>query len=302
MTPLQQLISENNFTFVHPGITDNNFPLVEFSETDFKVFHFDRFISSEDAIIKMGKEGYRAANIYELLTWNKTNKDSGYFVALGSFLRPLDGRSVPCLSLGGGRGLDMPRWGGDWNGIYRFLAVKKYPDNTQPENKTNNIIKNMIYSYAELKGKIKVGDTVRAVAGKPNSCGKLNDGGSNTAEITKVTDDLFYINDCFHFYYESSFLEILVEPADEPSERIVTWENLQKGDEILDGNGKSRTILARIEDLVSLSCYGSDHHYNWCSIQQLRDNGYKIKTDKPKRKVTLAEIAEKFGEEVEIVE
>lgn len=161
----------------------------------------------------------------------------------------------------------------------------------------------MIYSYAELKDKIKVGDTVRAVAGKPNSCCKLNDGGSNTAEITKITDDLFYINDCWHYYYESSFLEILVEPTEEPTERIVTWENLQKGDVILDDDGCTCAVLARIEDLVAISsATNKTTHFGWYSIEQLKDAGYKPEPLKQKRKVTLAEIAEKFGEEVEVVE
>lgn len=302
MTPLQQLIADNNLSYVYSGIMDENFPLVEFSETDLKVFHFYRFISSEEAIIEMEKEGYRAANIYELLTWNKTNEEDRFFVALGSFIQRSDVRDVPCLDLSDERMLDLFSWNGNWNGGFRFLAVKKYPDNTQPENKTNNIIKNMIYSYAELKGKIKVGDTVRAVAGLNNHCNKLKNDGSNTLKITRVDEDKFYINGCWHEYTAYGFLEIIDEPSEEPVERIVTWENLQKGDVIFDVNGNLRTILARIEDIVSLSYYDNSFHYDWYSIQQLRDNGYKIKTDKPKRKVTLAEIAEKFGEEVEVVE
>ena len=165
----------------------------------------------------------------------------------------------------------------------------------------------MIYSYAELKGKIKVGDKVRAVAGKYNRCGELIDIGSDTKVITKVDNDFFWINDCSHGYYASSFLEIVEEPAEEqteqPQERVVTWENLQKGDVIFDKDNNERTILARIEDIVSVSNPNEKtYHYTWFSIEQLKQNGYKPEPLKPKRKVTLAEIAEKFGEEVEVVE
>lgn len=125
MTTLQQLLADNNLSYVNPDITDKNFPLVDFSETDFKVFHFDRFISSEDAIIEMEKEGYRSANIYELLTWNKTNKEDGLFVALGSSLRYLDDRDVPRLNLSGDEcELDLHWWGSNWGVHCRFLAVK----------------------------------------------------------------------------------------------------------------------------------------------------------------------------------
>lgn len=160
----------------------------------------------------------------------------------------------------------------------------------------------MIYSYAELKGKIKVGDTVRAVAGKNNQCNELNNDGSNTRVITKVNDEFFWINGCFHGYYADYFLEIVEEPTDEPSERVVTWENLQKGDVISDENNE-QTILARIEDIVSVS-YSNEktYHHHWYSIEQLKQNGYKPEPLKQKHKVTLAEIAEKFGEEVEVVE
>ena len=45
-----------------------------------------------------------------------------------------------------------------------------------------------IYSYAELKGRIKVGDEVRAVPGKENPCSELENDGSNIEKITRVTE------------------------------------------------------------------------------------------------------------------
>ena len=73
----------------------------------------------------------------------------------------------------------------------------------------------MIYEYSELKGIIKVGDTVRAVPGKVNECHELQDDGSNTQLITHVDDTYFMINGCRHkFKHANCYLEI-VEPTDQ---------------------------------------------------------------------------------------
>lgn len=102
----------------------------------------------------------------------------------------------------------------------------------------------MIYSYADLKGKIAVGNTVKAVAGKKNPCKNLNNDGSNTAKITEVGENYFRINGCNHGYIDSCFLDIIP--------REITWETLNTGDEVKDSNGVF-TVLARIDDFVFLS-------------------------------------------------
>lgn len=107
----------------------------------------------------------------------------------------------------------------------------------------------MIYSYADLKNVIKVGDTVRAVAGKKNPCSNLNNDGSDTAKITEVGENVFRINGCGHSFSEGgAFLDLIRQE--------ITWETLRTGDEVEDSNGVYNgvyTVLARIDNLVFLS-------------------------------------------------
>jgi len=64
-------------------------------------------------------------------------------------------------------------------------------------------------TYKELKNVIKVGDEVRAIEGKGNPCVKLKDDGSNTQKITRVNEDGFSINRCYHSYTADGYLEIV---------------------------------------------------------------------------------------------
>ena len=54
-----------------------------------------------------------------------------------------------------------------------------------------------VYEYSNLKGVLKVGDKVKAVKGKNNPCNCLKNG--KTGTITKITDERFWIDGCFHF-------------------------------------------------------------------------------------------------------
>lgn len=120
---LKELIKSKKFDWVNSDITKEKFPPQEIS-TDFKLFHFDRFLSSKDAIKEMYQEGYRPANIYELLTWKDwNNKD--WVVALSSVAEVSGRRSVACLDgSGSGRGLGLGWFNAGWDGSYRFLAVR----------------------------------------------------------------------------------------------------------------------------------------------------------------------------------
>ena len=122
----------------------------------------------------------------------------------------------------------------------------------------------MEYSYAELKGKIKVGDMVRAISGKNNPCSELRNDGSNTQKITEVNDGYFSINGCLHRYHQGVYLEILPK----------TMENVAFGDIIVSKGGDKRKVLGRCDDVVFLSSssdYGEADTciYHW---QELEDN------------------------------
>lgn len=131
---LKDLIEKGKFTYVNPNITLENFPVEPVRSEDYKVFHFDRFISSEDAVKEIEAAGYLPANIYELLSWKEWNgKD--WVVALGSSCG-LDGdRRVPDLDgWGSGRRLDLGWWVGGWRDRCRFLAVRNSTGAIEPKN------------------------------------------------------------------------------------------------------------------------------------------------------------------------
>lgn len=122
-TSLALLIKDRKFDWADSDITVENFPSQEVS-TDFKLYHFDRHISSESAIEKMKKDGYKPANIYELLLlpdWN--GKD--WVVALGSVCKVHGHRDVAYLYGGDSkRRLNLAWFDGVWHGYCRFLAVR----------------------------------------------------------------------------------------------------------------------------------------------------------------------------------
>ena len=121
---LKKLIEKGKFGYVDPDITEANFPDLKQKKGGYKLFHFDRYISSEDVIKEMANEGFRPADLRELITWKDWNgKDT--VVALGQTWRDSDGdRFVPYLYFGGGRRLSLDWYDGGWYALYRFLAVR----------------------------------------------------------------------------------------------------------------------------------------------------------------------------------
>lgn len=125
MKTLAQLIKSKKLDCVDSDITEDNFPAPKEIRTDFKLFHFDRIISSEDAVKEMEKEGYNPANIYELLSWEGWNGND-FVVALGS-APDIDGdRYVPYLHGNNyERYLYLVRLSHGWSAYYSFLGVRK---------------------------------------------------------------------------------------------------------------------------------------------------------------------------------
>ena len=88
----------------------------------------------------------------------------------------------------------------------------------------------MIFSYADLKGKIKVGDRVRAVKGKFNPCNELEDDGSDEMIITFVSDNYFETESCIHsFDGDDVFLDRI--------DYKKTLEDAEAGDVLVDKDG-----------------------------------------------------------------
>ena len=132
---LQGMIDAGNYAWQNSDITEKHFPLpAELSgqktTISSKLFHFDRDISSKDAISEMEKAGYRPATLAELLALGEAHPELQKefpIVALGSVWRVGDGvRLVPVLGFDGdGRGLGLGWLDDGWDVNYRFFGVRK---------------------------------------------------------------------------------------------------------------------------------------------------------------------------------
>ncbi len=128
---LDQMIAAGSYDWTNSDITAKRFLLSGTGKVAFepKIFHFDRDISSENAIKEMEKDGFRPAKIEELLAYGAILPDEQRkhpIIALGSVAEIGGFRFVPCLgSFGSERDLDLYWWSGGWLGRYRFLGVRK---------------------------------------------------------------------------------------------------------------------------------------------------------------------------------
>jgi len=131
--PIKQMIANGDYDWVNDDITEEHFPREKTKgkeKVDLELIHFNKSISSDNAIAELKKLGMRPATLPELLAFGAayTNKQREFpIVALGSAWRVwYDSRSVPCLWSGSvGRYLDLGWLGGGWRESYRFLAVRE---------------------------------------------------------------------------------------------------------------------------------------------------------------------------------
>ena len=132
---INQMVAAGNYDWKNSDITEDNFPLPtellgKKMPVPAKLLHFNRDISSEDAISEMERTGYRSAILSELLALGKSQPDLQRkfpINALGSVWRVTNGdRFVPVLRVDGQRReLNLLWLGRNWRGDYHFLAVCK---------------------------------------------------------------------------------------------------------------------------------------------------------------------------------
>lgn len=154
----------------------------------------------------------------------------------------------------------------------------------------------MIYSYSELKGKIKVGDKVRTLDGHTDPYRKW----SKERTVTDVGGSYFTVDnhEIYSFLFDSC-LDLLP--------REITWDTLKAGDEVKDSNKVVNKVLGVVDQIVFLSSLSKKQVYGYtCTKYELEDDGYTIvqpHTEEPKKvDMTLTEIEEKLGHGVNIVE
>ena len=129
---LSAMIKAGKYDWVNSDITEKNFPPTReegVQPVTLELIHFDRAISSEDALAELDTMGFRPANLEELLAFGaKYSEEQRKYpiVALGSVWRRLGDRYVPILwDDSNGRRLRLRWFAGAWYSGYRFLAVRK---------------------------------------------------------------------------------------------------------------------------------------------------------------------------------
>lgn len=129
---LADLVKAGKYSHVNRFITAENFSLDTEGKTEDEVFilHFDRIISSVQAIAEMDKQGLRPATCTHALAFGaQYQKEQRKYpiIFLGSSWVNFDGdRYFLSLDVDGAKRQLHLRWyGNDWNKRYRFAAVSK---------------------------------------------------------------------------------------------------------------------------------------------------------------------------------
>lgn len=133
---LRDAVAAGRYDYVNENIKEDDFPAHEHEqgkkEVAFRLFHFNRYIESDEAIVEMDKQGFRPASLREMLVYREANSDLQrqfpIIALLSVWVDPISGRrSVPALW---GSGLCLDDFGHRWSSHYRFLAVRKYQKKT----------------------------------------------------------------------------------------------------------------------------------------------------------------------------
>lgn len=96
-----------------------------------ELVHFNRVVSTDEALRELDRMGYRPAKLRELLAFGEKYPEVQRefpVVALGSsvWLNRFDERYFPCLDrIGSRRHLDLHRLEDNWLGLCRFAAVRE---------------------------------------------------------------------------------------------------------------------------------------------------------------------------------
>ncbi|MFO8009800.1 MAG: hypothetical protein R6U89_03200 [Dehalococcoidia bacterium] len=129
---LDEAIKRAKFDWVNPDITPENFPPKGKGTVDavVELIHFDRYISTNEALKELRQRGYQPAALRELLALGEKNPNIHKefpIVALGSVWQDERGeRNVPCIYRSGkARQLRLVGYGGGWYARWRFAAVRK---------------------------------------------------------------------------------------------------------------------------------------------------------------------------------
>lgn len=132
---LDEMIAAGNYDWKNNDITAKRFPIVGKGKVEFEdtIFHFDRDISSEDAVKEIlaadPKNPWEPAKIENILAYGAKNPEEQRkfpIVGLGSVGEVDGSRYVPYLYRSvSERYLNLRWWDDGWNADCRFLGVRK---------------------------------------------------------------------------------------------------------------------------------------------------------------------------------
>lgn len=140
--------------------------------------------------------------------------------------------------------------------------------------------------------KYKVGDKVRVKKGCESVCGAHGKEPSDYLVITEPKGISGYRYDIYRGgervdYCFNCFKDEHLEPLEK------TWDNLAKGDILVDGNGKDGVVIEVLGDIVFFNYNNSfDKVTGYHTKKTLKELGYTIKQPEPETvEVTMDEVA-----------
>lgn len=130
-----QRVNAGNYDFKHDGITSERFPIIGEGQAEFEdtLLHFDKDISSEDALAEIAKvdleNPWLPAKAENTLAYGAKNPEEQRkypIIGLGSVAEVDGDRRVLGLDAGGSkRSLYLYWFGSVWDAYCRFLAVRR---------------------------------------------------------------------------------------------------------------------------------------------------------------------------------
>lgn len=134
MKTTKHLLNTSSFDYVNENIVKLFKP--EPIRGEVEVRNFGKYMTSEQVIAELTKDGCVPANATELFSWFESNKDWGdgkyqSVVALGSVADFGGERHVPCVWWGHAeRGADLDWFGSGWDDGDWFAFVRESPQNS----------------------------------------------------------------------------------------------------------------------------------------------------------------------------
>jgi len=129
---IEKLVEAGKYDWSNPDITSKNFPSSQKGkdQVSIQLVYFDRYLTSDEILKTLAKQGLRPATLKELLTLGEQHPDLQRqfpIVALGSVGQNSDGDRFVAYLWGGGlkRHLRLRWLESRWRALCRFAAVRK---------------------------------------------------------------------------------------------------------------------------------------------------------------------------------